>query len=92
MTTKLHCHRLVRQETKKLFNLLRYGQGVILGTEQTPMRNIVFDGVRVVDAQSETLASYYKCEGVQSGVAMGDTYPVPPCFQDQTTASGFKSP
>ena len=75
-----------------MFTLYRYGQGVILGTEQTPMRNIVFDGVRVVDAQSETLASYYKCEGVQSGVAMGDTYPVPPCFQDQTTASGFKSP
>ena len=82
-----------KQIAKKQFNLLRYGQGVILGTEQTPMRNIVFDGVRVVDAQSETLASYYKCEGVQSGVAMGDTYPVPPCFQDQTTASqGFKSP
>ena len=84
--------RITSGHPQKQFNLLRYGQGVILGTEQTPMRNIVFDGVRVVDAQSETLASYYKCEGVQSGVAMGDTYPVPPCFQDQTIASGFKSP
>ena len=67
-----------------MYSLFRYGQGVILGTEQNPMRNIVFDGVRVVDAQSETLASYYKCEGVEGAVATGDTDPVPPCFEDRT--------
>ena len=31
--------------------LIRFGQGVILGDEDTPMRNVVFDGVRVVNAQ-----------------------------------------
>ena len=82
----------IGQNTILFTTPLRYGQGVILGTEQTPMKNIVFDGVRVIDAQDETLASYYKCEGVQSGVAMGDTYPVPPCFEDRTTASGYNSP
>ena len=56
------------------------------------MRNVVFDGVRVIGAQNETFASYYKCEGVQDAVAMGDTYPVPPCFQDQTIGSDFNSP
>jgi len=28
---------------------------------------------------------YYACEGVLSGVATGATWPVPPCFADQTT-------
>ena len=29
----------------------RFGQGVILGDEDTPMRNVVFDSVRVVNTQ-----------------------------------------
>ena len=70
-----------------MFFLLSYGQGVILGTEVTPMKNVVFDGVRVINAQDETLASYLKCEGVQDAVATGDTYPVPPCFQDKTNSN-----
>ena len=65
-------------------SLIRFGQGVILGDEETPMRNVVFDGVRVVDAQDDTVASYYTCEGVEGGVATGDTDPVPPCFEDRT--------
>ena len=28
---------------------------------------------------------YYTCSGVASGVALGDTWPVPPCFEDRTT-------
>ena len=65
-------------------SLARFGQGVILGDEETPMTNVVFDGVRVIDAQDETVASYYKCEGVQGAVATGATYPVPQCFEDRT--------
>jgi len=61
-----------------------YGQGVILGNPKTPMKNIVFDGVRVLDAANPSLERYHTCEGVGSGVAMGDTYPVPECFQDMT--------
>ena len=36
---------------------------------------------------------YYVCEGVASGVARGNTYPVPSCFKDETNkplASGTK--
>ena len=65
------------------YAICRYGQGVILGTEETPMRNVVFDGVRVINAQDDTVASYLKCEGVQDAVATGDTYPVPPMLPGQ---------
>ena len=41
----------------------------------------MFDGVRVLNATSPELESYHTCEGVESGVALGDTYPVPPCFK-----------
>ena len=27
---------------------------------------------------------YLRCEGVENGLAIGDTYPVPPCFKDET--------
>ena len=30
---------------------------------------------------------YYVCEGVQNGIARGNTYPVPKCFKDETTAT-----
>ena len=67
------------------------------------MKNIVFDGVRVLQAENEDFEKYYVCKGkhlyfflshltnlifilpgVESGIALGDTYPVPPCFQDLT--------
>ena len=47
-------------------------------------QNIVFDGVRVVEAANTAVASYHLCSGVAGGVARGDTRPVPPCFEDQT--------
>merc|ERR1712241_876344 len=65
-----------------------YGQGVILGNPATPMKNILFDGVRVVSAAAPELGGYHTCQGVQSGIATGDTNPVPPCFQDLTGFSG----
>ena len=61
-----------------------YGMGVILGNDETPMKNIVFDGVKVVDAANEDMGRYHTCHGVEGGVAVGDTNPVPPCFLDQT--------
>ena len=30
-------------------------------------------------------SGYYVCEGIEDGVAMGSTWPVPPCFIDRTT-------
>lgn len=54
--------------------------------QNVPMTNITFDGVRVLGAQSDQRASYHTCTGVASGVALGDTFPVPPCFEDKTNA------
>ena len=65
----------------------KYGQGVILAAEDTPMENILFHDVRVVDAKSDDFSRYTSCEGVLSGIASGDTYPVPPCFEDQTNSN-----
>ena len=47
-------------------------------------KNIVFDGVRVIGAVDHDHDRYLRCEGVESGLALGDTYPIPPCFQDKT--------
>ena len=52
------------------------------------MKNIIFDGVRVIGAWNEPdHKKYLRCEGVENGLALGDTYPVPPCFQDGTDFS-----
>ena len=48
------------------------------------LKNIVFDGVRVIGADDPDHEKYLRCEGVENGLALGDTYPVPPCFQDGT--------
>lgn len=40
-----------------------------------------FLSIRLEDA-----TAYYVCEGVNGGVATGDTWPVPPCFVDATVA------
>jgi len=64
-----------------------YGQGVIIGSEDLPMKNIVFDGVRVLKAENSDFERYHTCKGVESGIAIGDTYPVPPCFTDLTDKS-----
>ena len=60
--------------------------GVIYGNSSVPMQNIVFDSVRIIDPPSNGAfgKDYYYCKGVQSGVAVGDTYPVPPCFANHT--------
>jgi len=65
-----------------------YGQGVIMGSQNLPMTNITFDGVRVLGAEGSAREKYHTCTGVESGVALGDTYPVPPCFLDRTEGRG----
>jgi len=56
------------------------GVGVIYGSHQHPMENILFDGVVV---KNDKKASYYTCKGVSTGVATGGTFPVPSCFKSQ---------
>lgn len=60
--------------------------GVIFGNSTNPIQGLVFDGVRVTDPPSDGAfgKKYYYCKGVSSGIAKGDTWPVPPCFKDQT--------
>ena len=56
----------------------------ILTIKWISLKNIVFDGVRVIGADDPDHEKYLRCEGVENGLALGDTYPVPPCFQDGT--------
>ena len=35
----------------------------------------------MIQADNEDVERYHTCRGVEGGVALGDTYPVPPCFQ-----------
>ena len=58
-----------------------------MAADDTPMENIVFHDVKVVDAKGDDFAKYRSCEGVASGIATGDTYPVPPCFEDKTNSN-----
>ena len=57
--------------------------GVIIGHKNAKMENIVFEDVVVVRKNTKK-KQYFKCEGVESGIATGKTHPVPPCFEDQT--------
>lgn len=72
--------------------------GVILASDQAPMKNIVFDNV-VVNYEEEEVErdglvgkSWWKepqyfCKGVASGVALGGTSPVPACFNVTLSAA-----
>ena len=56
--------------------------GVVFGSENTPMDNVVFDHVVVTPNSASKRpwkSTYYYCKGV-NGVAKGGTTPVPPCF------------
>lgn len=62
----------------------KHSPGLIMANVTNPMKNVVFDSVKVVNpGQKPWGDKYYHCEGVQ-GVATGDTWPVPPCFEDRT--------
>jgi hypothetical protein len=59
--------------------------GVILSADDAPMEGIVFDNVVFNNPGDQPWGDdYYTCAGVKSGVATGTTWPVPPCFEDQT--------
>eukprot|EP00968_Pinguiococcus_pyrenoidosus_P016592 scaffold1610_cov257-Pinguiococcus_pyrenoidosus.AAC.45 len=60
--------------------------GVIFANDTNPMRGVVFDDVVVENPGTRPLGDdFYYCEGVKSGVAKGRTWPIPPCFRDQTS-------
>jgi pectate lyase len=62
-----------------------YRTGVIMANPANPMEGVTFDGVKVINyTKKESEYDYYSCENVVNGVATGDTWPVPSCFQDKT--------
>ncbi len=65
-------------------NNTRNSPGVLLGNSSNPMKNVVFDNVVVTNAGDKPWgdAYYQPCEGIE-GIAMGNTWPVPPCFKVQ---------
>jgi polygalacturonase len=69
--------------------------GVIIANSSNPMTNVIFDNVKVIPREglfeSKDADTYFKCENVQGGVAVGDTTPIPSCFQDNTINSKTKS-
>lgn len=58
--------------------------GLIYANETNPMQNVVFDNVRVNNPGKEPFGPTYFCKNVQ-GVATGNTWPVPDCFEDRTS-------
>eukprot|EP00438_Fugacium_kawagutii_P025917 Skav228600 [mRNA] locus=scaffold5678:41972:43682:+ [translate_table: standard] len=61
--------------------------GVIWADKATPMENVTFDSVRVINwKHSQKKLQYRVCDGVDSSssVATGDTSPVPSCFRAPT--------
>jgi len=61
----------------------KQGPGLIYGNETNPMQNIIFDNVVVNNPGKHPWGKNYFCKNVQ-GVATGNTWPVPPCFEDRT--------
>jgi hypothetical protein len=55
--------------------------GVIIGSSEYPMQNIIFDQVVVhPDPKVWWGPDYWSCKGVATGVATGNSWPVPSCF------------
>jgi len=59
----------------------KWSPGVLLGSHKFPMTGVVFEDVVVNNPGSYPWKDYYyKCENVE-GIAIGRTWPVPPCFK-----------
>ena len=55
--------------------------GVLLGNDTNPIHNLVFDSVVINNPGTEPWGDdFYYCEGIDNGIVLGNTYPVPPCF------------
>ena len=63
--------------------------GVILANDDSEIQNVTFDNVIVnhLSTHKTKWGTNYYCKGVKRGVARGGTYPVPPCFEDQTRSA-----
>ena len=58
--------------------------GVLIGNEENPIENLVFDNVVVENPGGYPWGDqYYYCKHV-NGKAIGKTWPIPPCMTDET--------
>jgi len=69
-------------------NSPKQSPGVLMASPDSPMVDVVFDGVKVNNPGHNSWGSNYKCENVKSGISLGDTSPVPPCFQSLSKPAG----
>lgn len=62
-----------------------HSPGVLMGNLSNPMKNVIFDNVVVVNPGEKPWGpTYNDCDGIE-GIARGKTWPIPPCFKDETT-------
>jgi hypothetical protein len=55
--------------------------GVLMGNVSNPIRGLVFDNVHVTNPGKKPWGDeFYYCQGIDNGLAIGVTNPVPPCF------------
>mmetsp|Transcript_23342 Transcript_23342/g.69950 ORF Transcript_23342/g.69950 Transcript_23342/m.69950 type:complete len:435 (-) Transcript_23342:82-1386(-) len=67
-------------------NSPKQSPGVLIADAATPMKNVLFDNVKINNpGKSPWGNDFYRCENVE-GVATGTTDPVPPCFKKGGTA------
>ena len=54
---------------------------VIFGNITNPIQNLIFDNVNVINPGDKPWGDdYYYCEGISNGIAVGNTFPIPNCF------------
>lgn len=58
--------------------------GLVLAGSQNPMQGVVFEDVRFNNPGTSPWDDFYYCKNVGDAVARGNTWPVPPCFKDET--------
>ena len=65
----------------------RLSAGVLMGNDQNPMSNLLFDNVEVNNPSGRPWKEdgYGECVGVKNGYYRGRTWPVPKCFQPVKT-------
>jgi hypothetical protein len=61
----------------------KYSPGLLYGNSSNPIKGLVLDNVRVTGdvGRKPWGQDFYFCDGIEGGVAIGGTFPVPPCFE-----------
>lgn len=60
-----------------------------MANKKNPMQNVTFENV-VYENLKTKKTKWYKCENVNGGIAIGNTYPIPHCFNNGTTLQNLQ--